>query len=56
MDGAVELVLDEFSFHFVTKLKLDEHGYLNLVIDDVFIDFGESMVYHENEAVQFLMY
>ena len=56
MDGAVELVLDKFEFHFNTKLALDEHGYLNLLIDNVYIDFGESMLYHEDEVLQFFMY
>ena len=56
MDGAVEFVLENFQFHFNTKLHLDPHGYLNLGIDNVYVDFGDSMLYHEDEVLQLTLY
>lgn len=46
----------DFQFHFNTKLKLDDNGYLNFEINNVNIDFGESMMIHENKFLQFMMY
>lgn len=56
MDGEVELIIGSaFTSHFNTEFELDDKGYLNLDIENVFIDFGDSRVEHENEFVQFVL-
>lgn len=48
MDGEVELhISPAFTCHFNTEFDLDKHGYLNLDIENVYIDFADSFVKHE---------
>lgn len=52
----MELIFEDFDFNFQTDLVLDENGYLDPVVYDCDIKFGNSYLYHDNKIVAFVMH
>lgn len=52
----VELIFKDFEFSFESDLKLDEHGYLDPVVYNCHIGFGQSYLHHENPILAFTMH
>jgi hypothetical protein len=48
--------IEDFDVDFGFDLKLDEKGYLDPVVWDVVINYGDSYVWHDNWYVQYTMH
>lgn len=55
-ESKVELVFEDFKFDFKSNFRLDENGYLDPVMEDCDISFGNSYLYHDNQIVAFVMH
>lgn len=55
-ESKVELTFKDFDIAFKVDLKLDEHGYLDPIVYDAELNFGESTFYHDNAFVAFFMH
>lgn len=51
-----ELIFENFKFDFDASFKLDEHGYLDPVVQSCDINFGKSYFYHNNGLVAIFMH
>ena len=52
----IQLIFKDFKIDFETDLVLDEHGYLDPVVYNADIHFGESYLYHDNPITEFVMH
>lgn len=52
----IQLVFKDFKFDFQAGLKLDENGYLDPIVYDCDISFGDSYLYHQNPILAFVMH
>lgn len=52
----IELVFKDLDIDGSFALKLDEKGYLDPVVNDMTIKFGDSFLYHDNWFVAFCMH
>lgn len=55
-ESHVELIFKDFSFNFKSNFKLDENGYLDPMMEDCDIKFGDSYLYHDNQIIAFTMH
>ena len=51
-----ELKFDNFKFDFDAYFKLDDHGYLDPIVQSCDINFGKSYFYHDNGIVAIFMH
>jgi len=52
----IRLIIRDLDFDFNANLRLDDNGYLDPVIYDCDIKFGDSYLYHDNWMVAFVMH
>jgi hypothetical protein len=52
----VELIFKDFDIDFQTDFLLDEKGFLDPVVYDVDLNFGETYLYHDDWFIQFVMH
>jgi len=55
-NSKVELIFKDFDVSFKADLKLDEHGYLDPIVYDAELNFGDSYLYHDNAIIAFFMH
>jgi hypothetical protein len=47
-ESRVELIFKDFDVDFKCDLRLDNNGYLDPIVHDVDIKFGDSFLHHDN--------
>ena len=52
----VQLMIKDFDIDFQCDFFVDENGFLDPVVYDVDINWGESYLYHDNKIIQFVMH
>ena len=50
------LIVDNFKFDFDASFKLDNHGYLDPIVQYCDINFGQSYFYHDNGIMAIVMH
>jgi len=56
-DGSkVQLIFKDFKLDFACDLQLDKNGYLDPIVYDVDIQFGQSYLYHDNPITAIVMH
>jgi len=55
-ESHVELIFKDFEFDFKSNFVLDENGYLDPIMTDCDIKFGDSYLYHDNQIIAFAMH
>jgi hypothetical protein len=55
-ESDVKLVIKDFDVDFDSDLKLDENGYLDPIVWNADVKFGETFLYHENKFIGFIMH
>jgi len=48
-------IIEDFDLDFQTNLRLDEKGYIDPIVSDVKINFGETKVEHRNIIIAFVL-
>ena len=52
----VELNVKDFNIDFETEFAIDTNGYLDPVVQNVYLDFGNSRFHHDNFVIQFIVH
>mmetsp|Transcript_7036 Transcript_7036/g.11835 ORF Transcript_7036/g.11835 Transcript_7036/m.11835 type:complete len:121 (+) Transcript_7036:363-725(+) len=55
-ESDIVIVIEDLDLNINTDFQLDDHGFLDPVIYNVNIDFGETSVYHENQFISFIIH
>jgi hypothetical protein len=55
-ESPVRFVIKDFDLKFDTALELGDDGYLDPVVYNAFVKFGETYLYHDNLIVAFFMH
>ena len=55
-NSKVELAFKDFDINFKVDLKLDANGYLDPIVYDSELYFGDSYLYHDNAIIAFFMH
>ena len=55
-DSLIKLQFVDFDLNTQFDLRLDDNGYLDLIVNDVNINFGDSFLYHENWFIEFWLH
>ena len=56
LDSDVTLEFKDFDFNINTDLKIDDKGYIDPVVYEVEVNFGESAFYHDNWFFELFMH
>jgi hypothetical protein len=55
-ESPVRFVIKDFELKFDADFVLGEDGYLDPVVNNAFVKFGETYLYHDNLIVAFFMH
>jgi len=55
-DGPIRLVIQDFDISFNMDMKLDENGYIDPIVYQTKLTFGESFLHHENPFTAFCLW
>ena len=55
-ESDIQLIFKDFDVDFQADLVLDENGYIDPIVYDCDIKFGETYLYHENKLLAFAMH
>jgi len=56
LSSDISLEFKDFDIDFNTDLKLDERGFLDPIVYDIWLNFGDTYLYHDNLFIGWIMH